>query len=1368
MRWEYNDDYRDQFSKGVHRDILIVPHQTNVIGVKGGPPMITSKVPQCETYNKGKEVRPKKKDGRYVMCQVPWVITNENIVKEKFEYVNSINSSDNLTFSSCESAMVKFTIRNTKTYDEDTGRWVPDIPNLFKYEFYDEETGKIIVGEVQANSVIKVYQYINNDSSTLIYMGMFVVEEDKPVGEGYEREITAYDFLYTLREMDIFNWYKALFDGIDVTENDYKNEIEGKDSNSSSSSSSENQNEEEPSTDDDEPSYDPDDPRWDPTKGGRVPQAEWKLGDALKDLFENLAAMKPKIDSYEKGVSGNLDKYKYADDEGATKDAEQLQIKEDEAYPDGFGMPIMLDPDIFDETKKYKIPKKPGENVYECYGYCPIMELPIRKNSKIYEAKSLSAGKFLEDIGILAGKYPVIRLDKIVDDNYDPDAHYNTYEKCILTFKPLQKNDVTINENNMLTNNDFAKGFKHDYFKCDMIMALNYYKYNDSEDTPFVSYEYLNAKQKEMKRTDPSSIRTFNVTDNTFISYLITDDDKNKISDSMKEKYQAIINLLTKKKSKSILYDGYMKIKYRDYTPYELTTFADPCRDVGDRIEIHFEDKITGERVAFQSYILERKMSGIQNMMDTYTAKGTMANATFSDYKSGTKYSSSSYGIQSFGYSNFGSSTSNSSSKNKEETIVYTGITMSEFCEIIRNIGFRLLDEPTKCKIEFVKGGQDTLDSSEVFYEFFNLDDWDGQRVEIGSSDTHGIRASNVTEPTHEESVPITPGYPVELNWYADVQDEIAPEEYRDNDNYCLYYDLEGKWQVSINDPHRHNDKLNDQGYPYDPEDPTKHWTIEPNNLRYGDTTNKLIVNGEEINIEYGDFMEIYEHLPDDVLPDLRAGSGDYVRASYQYPGIWMDASSGYPGELPSEGTVTIDTPPHVEIYWKDPKDITTWEPVPHDWEGTTVVRKEGSPPLHRWDGVRIGYTKTRDKYKDTPLIDDTVEENKTYYYGIFPYYTDHEVDGHEIRYYRFTKVLKIKTKVKISKPTINSVTVDGTNVTVKYTIPKLKKGNYADLQLYVKAKSIPDSEDDADIVKDLDIAYSQITISALEPNTKYYFVIYAATDTDETMSDSVHCITEGAETWEFEPSDEVQEFTVPKTGVYKLETWGAQGGNATDEEITARGGYGAYSVGEVTLIEGEKLYIAVGKQDGFNGGGKVFNNVEFFTNQFNPSLIVDNWDIANYKESLEYGNPTMQPTMYSEFFLTEWNFNIGNQWAPHTVISNGELVRSGRGDNRSDAIFWIPVNRINKNIVKITADYKVVDQRHWGSGFDRIGFWVAYVDSSNNWHSQPLGDKYPEDENWHNGEWVYSGDALPYIDYIGIEGGDGIYHAKNIILTLS
>lgn len=94
-----------------------------------------------------------------------------------------------------------------------------------------------------------------------------------------------------------------------------------------------------------------------------------------------------------------------------------------------------------------------------------------------------------------------------------------------------------------------------------------------------------------------------------------------------------------------------------------------------------------------------------------------------------------------------------------------------------------------------------------------------------------------------------------------------------------------------------------------------------------------------------------------------------------------------------------------VKIKWTDPPDINTNKPCPAIWAGTVVVRKKKTPPRHRWDGTLIVNSTTRDEYSVTPLVDDTVEEGKTYYYGIFPYDTNGD--------YRFTKTIKVETKTE-------------------------------------------------------------------------------------------------------------------------------------------------------------------------------------------------------------------------------------------------------------------------------------------------------------------------------------------------------------------
>lgn len=99
-----------------------------------------------------------------------------------------------------------------------------------------------------------------------------------------------------------------------------------------------------------------------------------------------------------------------------------------------------------------------------------------------------------------------------------------------------------------------------------------------------------------------------------------------------------------------------------------------------------------------------------------------------------------------------------------------------------------------------------------------------------------------------------------------------------------------------------------------------------------------------------------------------------------------------------------------------------------------------------------------------------------------------------------------------------------------------------------------------------------------------------ATTDTKYTMRQNIiyKSIPNSAlASHTFNYTGKEQIFTTPVTGIYKLETWGAQGGSSTK----AIGGYGSYSIGFVSLNTGDKIYINIGgttttKDGGYNGGG--------------------------------------------------------------------------------------------------------------------------------------------------------------------------------------
>lgn len=175
-----------------------------------------------------------------------------------------------------------------------------------------------------------------------------------------------------------------------------------------------------------------------------------------------------------------------------------------------------------------------------------------------------------------------------------------------------------------------------------------------------------------------------------------------------------------------------------------------------------------------------------------------------------------------------------------------------------------------------------------------------------------------------------------------------------------------------------------------------------------------------------------------------------------------------------------------VKLLWTDPADIATSEPCEAEWAGTVVVRKENTPPLHRWDGTLIVNSTTRDQYSQSYLVNNNIEANKHYYYGIFPYDTKGD--------YRYTKVLSVNTGEKVLAPTISDVSMSGSKVVVTYSIPE---ATYSYIKLVYKKGSIPTSYTDGTAIDITQSSTSKQFIGLADGGT-YYFEIF----TDKSTSD--------------------------------------------------------------------------------------------------------------------------------------------------------------------------------------------------------------------------------------------------------------------------
>lgn len=110
----------------------------------------------------------------------------------------------------------------------------------------------------------------------------------------------------------------------------------------------------------------------------------------------------------------------------------------------------------------------------------------------------------------------------------------------------------------------------------------------------------------------------------------------------------------------------------------------------------------------------------------------------------------------------------------------------------------------------------------------------------------------------------------------------------------------------------------------------------------------------------------------------------------------------GYGGGGPALASVTniktLTAHEKVYIQWTDPDDLVIAGSTLASWGGTLLVRKAGSMPTSRRDGVIVLDSKIRDAYQSTYFCDSGLADGMTYYYKLFPYsntgtYTDSE-DG--------------------------------------------------------------------------------------------------------------------------------------------------------------------------------------------------------------------------------------------------------------------------------------------------------------------------------------------------------------------------------------
>lgn len=273
--------------------------------------------------------------------------------------------------------------------------------------------------------------------------------------------------------------------------------------------------------------------------------------------------------------------------------------------------------------------------------------------------------------------------------------------------------------------------------------------------------------------------------------------------------------------------------------------------------------------------------------------------------------------------------------------------------------------------------------------------------------------------------------------------------------------------------------------YPDEPGSRDRYNCVYPDRL-LGLGINVLTINGTTTDVQAFDTIRLNKFSND------YPRDGYYTYYTYCPCGAWADRyyllSEFHTWIMIRDEALEYDK--CVELKWEDPNDIATYEPTPATWEGTIVIRKEDSAPMHRWDGVEIVDSTTRDKYKIDPYRDEDIQLGKTYYYGFFPYYTATTENGHPIKFYRFTAVRRVDTGVDTNAPIILSAIADGTSVTVSYKIPMPVEGEYNSIKLYGKIGSNPKGDGNDDVSVDIDRSEDEVIVENLQPESTYYFAI--------------------------------------------------------------------------------------------------------------------------------------------------------------------------------------------------------------------------------------------------------------------------------------
>lgn len=197
-------------------------------------------------------------------------------------------------------------------------------------------------------------------------------------------------------------------------------------------------------------------------------------------------------------------------------------------------------------------------------------------------------------------------------------------------------------------------------------------------------------------------------------------------------------------------------------------------------------------------------------------------------------------------------------------------------------------------------------------------------------------------------------------------------------------------------------------------------------------------------------------------------------------------------------GIETLTASGKVYVKWTDPADIVVEEAPLATWAGTLLVRKAGSMPTSRRDGVIVVDSKTRDAYQGTYFCDSGLSNGTTYYYKFFPYTTSNTYTDSTENEFSATPNMVAPGNVSSMSATENG----NGKIAIKWTDPEAAVVNdgitlatWASTKVVYKTGGYPTSPEDGTLAINSTTrnAYSStpLTISGLSNGATYYFSFF-------------------------------------------------------------------------------------------------------------------------------------------------------------------------------------------------------------------------------------------------------------------------------------